>query len=699
VQFLYGALIGLFYFFPVDTYVHDVKKIFIHLGLLLLASSLWAQSNPAKKESRAPIKEEDALDMEKEEKVENREVFLLEEAQNKANSSPEEAIDLLERFFGMRGRNKAPNPSEDQRAYFLLGRIYMDLQRYPSAVDAFVQAEKLSIAAQGKSKKGRALDRYASAAPPLSRLEITQNLGLAHQKAGNMEDALFWLEEFQELTQKSGELDLEVRAENLLGNYWTQRGNSRKARKHYETAVQLSRGSDDKLGYANSLKNLGETYQTDQINDQARQNYQLANEAAQEIGDDTLVAQTYEQIAQTFEEENMLDSALIAENKALETRSNIGDTKGAIRQQNKISSLYLKRNEASEAIQILESSLALARQTGELEAQAEAHQLLAAGYEKRGEVDKALFHYKKARTLSDTLAAVQERKFKSLISKNDQIAAKDKKIATLLKEQELKDSKIEILQERQSFQLRILIILGLGFLVVSVSAFLVIRSNQARRKSNQLLALKSLRSQMNPHFIFNSLNSINGFIARHDDRTANKYLSDFSKLMRTVLDHSQQDFVSLATEMEVLKLYVKLEHFRFGDKFDYTLSVDPELKQEQIEIPPMLVQPYIENAIWHGLRYKSEKGFLNIEIKEKERRLEVLIEDDGIGRTKSAEIKTKNQRSHNSTGLKNTAQRVDIINEVYKSSLTVQIEDLHSDRKDTGTRVRILMPLRELSNI
>ena len=118
-----------------------------------------------------------------------------------------------------------------------------------------------------------------------------------------------------------------------------------------------------------------------------------------------------------------------------------------------------------------------------------------------------------------------------------------------------------------------------------------------------MLELKSLRAQMNPHFIFNSLNSVNSFISKNDDRSANKYLSQFSRLMRMVLENSKHDFVSLDSEIEILKLYLELEHLRFQDKFDYDFTIGGGVKKDEIEIPPMLIQPFIENSVWHGLRY------------------------------------------------------------------------------------------------
>jgi len=192
---------------------------------------------------------------------------------------------------------------------------------------------------------------------------------------------------------------------------------------------------------------------------------------------------------------------------------------------------------------------------------------------------------------------------------------------------------------------------------------------------------------MNPHFIFNALNSVNHFIAEQDERTANKFLSEFSQLMRLVMENSQEDFIPLFKEQEILALYLKLEHYRFRDKFDYTIDTDESINAEAIEVPPMLIQPYIENAVWHGLRYKEEKGMLTLRFYQEDKTLMVEITDNGIGRKRSAALKTANQKKHNSTGLKNIQERLGIINKVYKANYQVTIEDL-----EPGTRVRIQLP-------
>jgi len=193
---------------------------------------------------------------------------------------------------------------------------------------------------------------------------------------------------------------------------------------------------------------------------------------------------------------------------------------------------------------------------------------------------------------------------------------------------------------------------------------------------------------MNPHFIFNALNSVNTFIATSDERTANKYLTDFSLLMRAVLENSEEDFIPLEKEIELLQLYVHLEHFRFQDKFEYEIHVDPDINVKEYVIPPMLLQPYVENAVWHGLRYKESKGNLSIAFLNKgSDAIEIVISDDGIGRKKSKELKTNHQKRQESKGMSNIKKRITILNEMYKDKVDVTITDLNENEE--GTRVSL----------
>jgi len=196
----------------------------------------------------------------------------------------------------------------------------------------------------------------------------------------------------------------------------------------------------------------------------------------------------------------------------------------------------------------------------------------------------------------------------------------------------------------QNIALRILIGLLFLFMLGSLIYFYFLRKNiNAKKAANQKLRLRSLGTQMNPHFTFNALNSVNNFIAKNDEKSANKFLSDFSKLMRKVVDNSQKDFITFEEEMELNQLYLKLEQFRFREKFDYTFENQISSAYSQMEIPPMIIQPLIENAVWHGLRYKESKGHLNFKTYESNNSIIIEISDNGVGREKSKQLKTKNQ--------------------------------------------------------
>jgi LytS/YehU family sensor histidine kinase len=160
--------------------------------------------------------------------------------------------------------------------------------------------------------------------------------------------------------------------------------------------------------------------------------------------------------------------------------------------------------------------------------------------------------------------------------------------------------------------------------------------------------------------------------------------------MRAVLENSDEDFIPLSKELELLELYTKLEHSRFSDKFDYLIQVDEGIDIDAFQIPPMLLQPYIENAIWHGLRYREDKGFLKIGLKQKDRfALEISITDNGIGRKKSAALKTQNQKKQKSKGMGNIKKRIEILNSMYKDKVAVFISDLETN--GSGTKVLFMI--------
>ena len=247
------------------------------------------------------------------------------------------------------------------------------------------------------------------------------------------------------------------------------------------------------------------------------------------------------------------------------------------------------------------------------------------------------------------------------------------------------------------------IILGIAFIgTVSLIFFLRVQQlnnkNMLARRFDQM-KLQALRAQMNPHFIFNSLNSIQHFINSNEKREANRYLSKFAKLMRLTLDNSKKQGVSLTAELNALTLYLELEKLRFEDKFIFEIEVENDVEQDSTIIPSMLIQPYIENAILHGFNKLNRLGEIQIHIKKEQNHIVCSITDNGIGRDASRALQLKSQikRNHQSAGLTLTSERLSTFNEYYKEQLKVDISDLKNELNEpTGTLVVLSIPIINL---
>lgn len=348
---------------------------------------------------------------------------------------------------------------------------------------------------------------------------------------------------------------------------------------------------------------------------------------------------------------------------------------------------YLTAFKPDSAILFLKNSIQTAEESGDFKLEQKSVKELAQIYEKKGQLNQALELYRQYFQKYDQLLEKNGVNNQNVLALNEEFLKQEQRISELIEKEKIRNLDF-------ARQTKILWSLALIIAVFGALTWLLVRNIREKQKANMQIKIQSLRSQMNPHFIFNSLNSVNNFISKNDERSANKYLSDFSKLMRAVLKNSDLDFVSLESEIETLRLYLELEHFRFGNKFTYSLTVDGSIEPNQFQIPPMLVQPYIENAVWHGLRYKEEKGELSVRFYLEGGHLFCTVLDNGIGRKKSAELKTSNQKQQQSTGIKNTKERIELLNKMYKTKLHISIEDLEQNGEALGTKVNISLPYK-----
>ena len=282
------------------------------------------------------------------------------------------------------------------------------------------------------------------------------------------------------------------------------------------------------------------------------------------------------------------------------------------------------------------------------------------------------------------------------------------RISLLAQENKLKETKL-----KQETKLKW--ILTACLLISALSGLMIFKNLALKRKNDRLeskhrqselqqhvteLEMQALRAQMNPHFIFNCLNSINRFILKNETEAASNYLTKFSRLIRMALTHSKKNFIGLEDELEMLKLYLDMERLRFKDAFEYSIIFKNSLDIGNVFVPPLLLQPFAENAIWHGLMHKEGPGHLEIELRIDQKILTCTIADDGVGRSKAEELKKRSVEKSKSMGLQITTDRLTLLNKDSEQLAFFNIEDIiNEEGKPAGTRVILKMNYKDLMEI
>jgi tetratricopeptide (TPR) repeat protein len=314
---------------------------------------------------------------------------------------------------------------------------------------------------------------------------------------------------------------------------------------------------------------------------------------------------------------------------------------------------------------------------------------LSLAYNQMGDFKNAYKSLQKHQNLKDSIFSQAEKN--KIASAESQILIDKKNAELALKEVKVSNQKKQMLFLIVSFLLLSLIA---GLLYKQFSNRKILKEAELKSQLNEV-TLSALRSQMNPHFIFNSLNSINSFVLNNNSIHASKYISDFSKLIRLILENSKTQKITVQKDIQTLELYIKMEQLRFNNSFDYKIKIDENIDTDFIEIPPMIIQPFIENAIWHGLHHlQNKKGMLEIIVTLlHENALQIEITDNGIGRKKSEALKQNAIKKHTSFGLQITKDRLDIENKEKNSQISnIEIIDLYDESHNSiGTKVILII--------
>ena len=568
---------------------------------------------------------------------------------------------------------------EQAKSHYILGKFNERLENNSIAISHFKKARNI----------------YKELEEPAIEFELYQRIGSLERSQNKLDAAIVNYERALLLALTMKSKTKEINTTLSLGNLNLEKGKIKKARSYFNEALQKSAKLNTPSFTVKAKIGLGKVAEQKGSLSEAEEYYSEAQILAENSKLDKLSNISFNLLSQLYVFQNDQSNNIEIQQQALEYNQMNGNSNSILNTSVNLSQTYIEQGNNSEALKVLNENAVHLNEEGNSDIKRDFIKTLSAVYDEEGLEQLAEYEAGRYQALVDSFNTNKELREKQLAEKNEFLMNTENKMLLMEKDRELNEKMIEVLQKEKelnndTIQRQKYITIGLivGISVIALMVFFLFRNSKQKQKANQLLVLKSLRSQMNPHFIFNSLNSVNSFISKQDERSANKYLAEFSKLMREVLECSQKDFISLSKEIEILRLYLNLEHFRFNSHFDFSFEIDPSIQTEEHQIPPMLLQPFIENAIWHGLRYKKEKGQLDVSFKQKENYIEILVSDNGIGREKSKETKTLNQRKMKSTGIENAKNRLEIINDVFKKNLEISIQDMNKQSGE-GTIVQL----------
>ena len=530
------------------------------------------------------------------------------------------------------------------------------------------------------------------------------NYAILEAVEGNYRNSAdYYLKAIQYATKIQFTRGLSISYNNIGENYFRLKEYD-KATEYLEKALVLNDSIGELRGQAINLENLGSVEFARKHYSPALQYWNRGFEWAKQSKDANVTTLLFVDLGKYYTETGQLSQAFYHLRIADSISTHQGEVYYQIQAYKGYANAFEKNRQRDSTLSYLHKALRASRNLGNKNEECEVFNLLSKHFEKQQVYDSGMYYLRRHKELSDTL--LSDKNFAHLAFIQTQYE-------TQLKDEENRRLKqIQLTQNKEISEKNYLLIASAVALALALlSVFLIYLSFQDKKHNLELLEqkkaseyrqqlseleVKSLRSQMNPHFIFNSLNSIRNYIIKNEPQIASSYLAQFATLMRRILDASQQSYVYIDDELELLKLYLNLEQMRFSRKFHYEITVDEEVAHANYKIPSMVLQPFIENAIWHGLLNKEEgQGELRIQFSEspgKHNEICCIITDNGIGRVESEALKGS-LKPHKSKGLEITRERLVRLS---KESIhePIEFEDLYSDQgKATGTRVIVHLPV------
>jgi tetratricopeptide (TPR) repeat protein len=560
----------------------------------------------------------------------------------------------------------------------------------------------------------RALDylnqyvRYYERAGDSSRVAAgLYQVGTIHTALGNYDKSLSTYYRLMAIEQKDKNDYSVGYTLNGIATILKETGKYNDAEKVFKQALHIFDTLDEKRDKTDVLVNLGNLYTQTRHFEKAEQSYKEALRIDYQTGKQTGIALSLANMAFMFDKMGEYDSALVYHLRALSMREDLPSKEFLSRSLIGVGIGYFRIKNHDSAKHYFLKALPIINEIGSKAVLRDVYKNLSEVYAAERNFSKAYDYQLLYSKLKDSVLNEQTASQLNELQTKYETGEKDKQIVLLAKEKQVQEKEAQ----RQGTLKKAFI--G-GLLLVSLLTVLLIYIFRQRFKNQQLinsknnqikeadfrqqmsdLEMKALRAQINPHFLFNCMNSINRMILKGETEQASAYLTKFSKLVRLILENAETKTVSLENELALLESYIQLEELRFKGKINYNISVDESIAPESTYLPAMVLQPFVENAIWHGLMHKeeNENGSISIAVKEKNDRLLCTIEDNGVGREKARELRERSVLKRKSMGMKITEDRLRLLSQG-SSDPVIWITDL-KDTMDhaTGTRIEINIPI------
>ena len=605
--------------------------------------------------------------------------------QNKFSS-----LDIIDSVFYKERKNKILletliNKSEENNYYegqFYgsnnLGRYYRDLSLFNESIFQYKKALSISIKLKDT----------------VSEVKILNSIGSVYRRQDDIKKALNYHQEALEKAIKIKNPNVSIKksisiSQNSIGNIYISLKQYQLALNQFSKSIVMQRDLDNKLGLAINYQNIGNAYEELGDLDKALKNYLKSlnynNQINSKIG---RVICGYS-ISNVLIKQKKYNQAFVTVDTVLQAAIHQKDKYYISNTYNTLGLAQLHIGKLTEAKKNLTEALNIATKFNVHTIIVKSNENLSLLYDKKKDYEKAFYYYKRA--TEEDAKTLNER---NLLYVSELITGYDKARSEI----QIKD----LAKKNENAQLQIARNRNLWITALSLFALIAVvlfsmDKQRSLKNEKKILSLKqdALRSQMNPHFMFNALNSIKLYIIENNQKKATSYLNKFSKLMRKILEASAIQETTLAEELETMKLYMSIENIRFSNEIDFTVKTDSILNLETIKIPPLVLQPFLENSLWHGLSSKKEGKKMTILInKISSNYIQIDISDNGIGRKASAKIKAEKSINRKSIGINLSLDRLTNFTKNLKNPYTITYQDLEDENRNAlGTRVVLKFPL------